>query len=873
MKSLPDKYNFVQTQLELQQAWQQENIYKFSWEFNGENSKSIELEDSANNLNFKQAGEEKRDEIFSIDTPPPTISGSLHMGHIFSYCHTDFITRYQRMKGKKVFYPMGFDNNGLPTERLVEKEYKIAAHNSDNKEFLRHCQDISKKNIKEFKELFNNIGLSVDWDLQYDTCNERCQYVSQKSFIELYNKGLIYRKESPVFWDPIDQTAIAQGEVEEKEFSSFMNYIDFSLKTNEESQLLPLTLTIATTRPELLAACVAIFFHPEDLKYKYLRRGQLKAIVPLFNYEIPIIADESVLIDKGTGLVMCCTFGDEMDINWWKKHNLPLRPIINRQGKILPPMDMELKGQGAEIFESLKGKKIPAAREIILEKLTEAGLLKGQEKINHNVKCAERSGAKLEIIMTPQWYINLLDYKQELLECASQINWFPAKMFVRIKQWIEGLKWDWCISRQRYLGVPIPVWYSKKDTTNSNNNCHNNCNNSHNNSNNNIILPKLEELPINPRKQAPKGFNREDLIAETDVLDTWATSSLTPEINNILNNSLNKSLLPMDLRPQAHEIIRTWAFYTIARSFLKDGEIPWKNIMISGWCLSEEREKMSKSKGNVISPLELMKTYGADVIRYWAASASLGADTAYSTNTFAIGKKLVNKLWNASRFVSQFIISEASADKISYPIDLWLIYELSNLIQKIETQFVNYNYSGAKELIEKFFWHEYCDNYLELVKARAYQQAGPGHESVLCALSLSLKIILKLFAPFLPFVTEEIYVSLYKEGSIHKRGSWPDNKNLLANNNQKNNQEKARNIPGREALEILAQVRELKSMKNLSIKHLLEEIKIIVPSEDLLNSLQEMSFDLKNACNIEKIIWQLDTELTKERIKIIVTEL
>lgn len=747
-------------------------------------------------FNFQKADKyrfspEEKGNIFSIDTPPPTISGSLHIGHVFSYCHTDFIARYQRMKGKNVFYPCGFDNNGLPTERLVEKTYKISANKTDRAEFLKLCEEISEQKMGEFRELFNRLELSVNWNLQYSTNDERCRAISQKSFVDLCSRGLIYRKLTPTFWDIVDQTAIAQAEVEEKEFESYMNYILFQTEDGEN-------ITIATTRPELLPSCVAIFFNPEDERYKYLNGKNV--IVPVSGNTVKIIPDDDVEISKGTGLVMCCTFGDEMDIKWAQKHNLDVIESIDRYGKI-------------KFFDN---KKVEEARKFVIEKLKSEGLLTKQDKIQHHVKCAERSGAKLEIIPTHQWYIKILDYKEELLEQARKITWLPHKMRIRIEQWIEGIKWDWCISRQRYLGVPIPVWYEKGTGK--------------------IIV--AENLPVDPKISPPPGYEIDEVIPEMSVLDTWATSSLTPQINNLM---IDDEFKPMDLRPQAHEIIRTWAFYTILRTFFGEKEIPWRNIMISGWCLAEDKTKMSKSKGNTIDPIRLLDQYGTDVVRYWAASASLGADTYFSENVFLIGKKLINKIRNSAKLIEQFVVKDANQAQITYPTDIWLLTELSSLIKEVESYFDNYDYSTAKNLVEKFFLQTYCDNYLELVKTRAYQNI-PGHDSAIHALSLSLNIILKFFAPFFPCITEEIYFNLFgNDNLIHDRGSWPNN-NLKVNTK----------IPGNELVLVLERVREFKSSKNLSIKSQIDSMKIMTSKL----GLKDMEDDIKNTCNVSNLLWE-----------------
>lgn len=820
MGRLADRYNFSQIADKCRQRWEAERVYKFS----------------------SQCGD-----VFSIDTPPPTISGSLHIGHVFSYCHTDFIARYQRMRGKNVFYAMGFDNNGLPTERLVEKSQKVKASTSDKKEFVELCESVSKRKIHEFRDLFDSIGLSVDWDFAYQTNSEECKRLSQESFLRLYKKGLIYRKKMPVLWDVIDQTATAQAEIEEKEFDSHMNYIVFSYEDSKgevdtekkrenvvtESTFLDSKgvenswkLEVATTRPELLSACVALLYNPSDERYKGLE-GKY-AITPIFYDRVPIIADPDVVIEKGTGLVMCCTFGDEMDIKWWQKYNLPLREAVDRYGKI----------------NALGGRKVEDARESILEKLKSEGRLVRQEKITHSVKCAERSGGKLEIISTDQWYISVLAHKEELKSKVREVEWLPEKMRIKIDQWIDGIKWDWCISRQRYLGVRVPVYHDQITGE--------------------ILLPDSSELPVEGNTIVKNGRK---YVQDTDVLDTWATSSLTPQINSSMMRKKPYSFddaspvvskieadvqpvsekyltfQPMSLRPQAHEIIRTWAFYTILRSYLEYGTVPWERIMISGWCLASDKSKMSKSKGNTIDPVRLIAEYGADVVRYWSASAGLGCDTCFSENVLSIGRKLVNKLWNAARLVEHFLVSKPEVARVDYPTDLWILSRLSEVIVGVGCALEKCDYFSAKNLLERFFLHEYCDNYLELVKSRAYKEV-PGQESVLHSLSLSFALILKLFAPFLPYVTDEIYSVLFPDdGSVHSRGKWPNEIQL----NRKIT------FSGDDLIKILTKVREFKSEQSISIRKEISLLEIKTASKDMV----EAEYDIRAATNSASIKWEM----------------
>ncbi|KAJ6644955.1 Valine--tRNA ligase [Pseudolycoriella hygida] len=547
---------------------------------------------------------EERENNFVVDTPPPTVSGQLHIGHVYSYTQVDFIVRFQRMIGKNIFYPMGFDDNGLPTERLVEKQKQVRAFNMDRQKFIDICREVVISEEEKFRCLFNQIALSVDWDLEYQTINPLSRKLSQMSFLDLIAKGEIYRNNQPILWDSVDGTALAQADIEDKERIALMNDIIFRTDNGNE-------IIIATTRPELLPACVAVFYHPMDQRYKHLQ-GHF-AITPLVGNKVPILSDELVQIDKGTGLVMCCTFGDALDITWWKTHNLPLKIIIDKKGHINLPSHLPL-------YEQLNGLKIKEARNKTVEILREEKLLVKQAEIMQTVKCAERSGAPLEILTTPQWFVHTIKHKDILMQRARELNWYPNNMRIKLESWISSIAWDWCISRQRYFGVPFPVWYSKRAGEEGK-----------------PLFADITQLPVDPLIDLPIGYLREEVEPDYDIMDTWATSSLSPQLNSYgISEKFNVDLerhnkiFPADLRPQAHEILRTWAFYTILKAQLHENKLPWQNIMVSGWCLASDRSKMSKSKGNIIVPEELLEQYGADVVRYWTSKSKLGADSAYS---------------------------------------------------------------------------------------------------------------------------------------------------------------------------------------------------------------------------------------------------
>lgn len=801
-----------------------------------------------------------RDESYVIDTPPPTVSGVLHMGHIFSYTQADFVARYQRMKGKNVFYPMGFDDNGLPTERLVEKTKKVKAHQvikeQGREAFIALCQSVVDDSLKQFRGLFEAVGLSVDWNQQYDTINPEVVKLSQMSFLDLVNKGHVERRMQPMLWDPVDQTAIAQAEVEDKEEASHMNHVTFFIDEIRKPNNMREEVTIATTRPELLAACVAVFYHPDDARYKHLE-GKT-AVTPLFGVKVPFLADEMVQPDKGTGLVMCCTFGDETDIHWWKTHKLPMRLVLNKYGKLCnlehvgkthPDTGEAWKSITHEVrlknfADMLNGKKATDARMLMIAQLQEYGLLVKQDAITHSVKIAERSGATLELLPTPQWFVKLLDKKEALKQRNRECAWHPTFMSVRMEQWIDGLKWDWCISRQRFFGVPFPVWYSKRPGEEGK-----------------PIYAHPDDLPVNPLISLPRGYKADEVDADPDVMDTWATSSISPQISSkgitdklCVDAKRHKKLFPADLRPQAHEIIRTWAFYTMVKAHLHEETIPWKNLMISGWCLASDKSKMSKSKGNVVEPLDLLKQHGADAVRYWASTSRLGADTAYTEDTVKVGRRLVTKLWNAAQFAAMHFEkaedhSSLAEDisRITHATDRWMLGKLSETLKAATRAFEEYEYADARQKIEDCFWKDWCDNYLELCKARIYaEEDSDDRRSAALTLRHGTRLFLLLFAPFVPFVTDELFSHLYaadylKHGSIHHRGSWPEAFDIAS---------EALLNAGDDVVAMLAAIRKLKAEKNLSVKYPLTAVQVeSLPQGIPSQALEELMADMLGAAN------------------------
>ncbi|MDO8628494.1 MAG: valine--tRNA ligase, partial [Nanoarchaeota archaeon] len=719
---------------------------------------------------------DKKKKLFTIDTPPPTVSGHMHLGHAFSYAQEDFIARYKRMQGYNVFYPFGTDDNGLPTERLVEKMKNVKGINMPRPEFVKLCYDTITEIKPAFIQPWKNLGMSCDFKNTYSTIDEHTQKISQQAFIELYHQGKVYQQEAPTMWCIECQTAIAQADLKDKEKDSMFNDIQFNIGKEP--------LMIATTRPELLPACVALFTHPDDKRYKkYLGKH---ATVPLCNYDIPILSDPEVNPEKGTGIMMVCTFGDATDVKWWKQYKLPLRAIITKDGTL-----NELAGNYA-------GMHLKQARKKILEDLKTQGLLKNQQNIKHTTNVHERCDTPIEFLKTKQWFTRILDNKEAWLEAGNKITWYPTFMKKRYEHWVEGLQWDWCISRQRFFGIPFPLWYCKK------------CGE--------IQLADIKDLPIDPLKDQPNKkchCGSKEYEPEKDVMDTWATSSVTPQIALSKNNiTLEK---PMDLRPQGQDIITTWAFYTIVKSLYLTKNIPWNNIAVSGYVVDPQGEKMSKSKGNVIDPVAIMEKFSADSLRYWAAGSKLGEDMSYQEKDLITGQKTVTKLWNAGLFSLQHLEGyQGEQPKKLSIMDEWLLEKLNTTIKECTDYFENYEYAKAKFAIDQFFWTTYCDNYLEIVKDRIYNTARTKEEkqSAQYTLHTALHTILKLFAPFLPYITEELYHQRFakeeKQKSIHQ-SEWPMINNNIA-------PQTPHTSVGDQFIVLLNSVRKYKAQNKLSMK-------------------------------------------------------
>jgi len=763
--------------------WEKEKIYKF-------NPKS-------------------KKKIYSIDTPPPyASSGHLHVGHALHYTQFEIIARVMRLLGREVYFPPCFDDNGLPTEKYVEEKLGINKAKTNRAEFRKLCLKESRK-VEEvyIDKVFKKLGHSYDWDLLYTTISPEAQQVAQTAFLKLVKKGDAYRKEEPTIWCPYHETALAQAEVEDLDRTTKLNYISFDVADSKDKVL------IATTRPEFLPACVGIFVNPNDKKNKKLVGKEL--IVPLFNYKVKVMEDEKVDSDFGTGIVMVCTFGDNTDIEWWKKHNLDLKSILNPNGTL------------NDLADEYSGMKLEEAREKMIADLKKLGKLEKQEPLQQTVGTCWRCNNPVEYIITKQWFIRTLKYKKDLIKQIRKVKWHPEFMRNRFENWTENLGWDWVISRQRYYGVPIPVWYCE------------NCNE--------VIFPDEKDLPIDPmdkKMKCPKC--KKEANPEKDVFDTWMTSSNTPEIASrwLENPEQYKKIAPMSLRPQAHDIIRTWAFYTALKSHLLFNRIPWENVMIGTFVLDSKGKGMHKSKGNAVWADELLEKYNVDAFRYWVGSAGTGSDLPFKEQELVAGQRFLTKLWNSSKFTIMNLKDyKNNQPKKLEEIDKYMLQKASEVLDNVKKHYESYNISAAKREAEHFFWHFFCDNYLEIVKKRVYNEKGDKKLSAQYVLYQSLLSVLKMMAPITCFLTEEIYQDYYKkfekDKSIHI-SSWPE---------LKIKQDKKLEANGNKFLDILSKIRQEKSIKQ---KPMNSEIILTLTKKNKLE-LKDLLEDLKDVTNAKEI--------------------
>ncbi len=815
----------------------------------------------------------RRAEVFSIDTPPPTVSGSLHVGHVFSYTHTDVIARFQRMRGKDVFYPMGWDDNGLPTERRVQNYYGVRCDPSlphdpgfqppekpgkhpisiSRPNFIELCNRLTTEDEKAFEHLWRYLGLSVDWSMTYATISPRAQRVSQVAFLHLLQRGLAYQLEAPTLWDVDFKTAVAQAELEDRELAGAYHRVRFAVGLprsasagSSQAQDPGRVVEIETTRPELIPACVALVAHPDDARYQDLFGHD--AITPLFGVRVPIKAHPLADPEKGSGLAMICTFGDITDVTWWRELSLPVRAVIQPDGTLRQvqwgtpgweTIDAERAGRS---YAPLAGLSAAKARTAIVEQLRGSGDLVGEPRpITHAVKFYEKGDRPLEIVTSRQWFIKTLDFREALLARGRELEWYPSYMRTRFENWTNGLNGDWCISRQRFFGVPFPVWYPID-------------------AEGRIVygrvLPAREDqLPADPSTDVPDGYRADQrgqpggFTGDPDVMDTWATSSLTPQIvcGWPDDPELFSQTFPMDLRPQAHDIIRTWLFDSVLRAHLEHGTLPWTHAAISGWVLDPDRKKMSKSKGNVVTPMALLEEHGSDGVRYWAASGRPGTDTTFDTNQMRVGRRLAIKLLNASRFA---LASAEPQGPITAAVDRAMLRNLATLVDEATRDLEGYDYARVLQRTEELFWR-FCDDYLELVKGRRYGEQGPeAAASANSTLVAALSVLLRLFAPFLPFVTEEVW-SWWKDGSVHT-SAWPSRGEL---DDLVGEDSEARRIADQRiydwATEVLFEVRKQRSEAKQPMRVAITKVTIKAPDAAVSQLMRHVEADLKAALRVK----------------------
>jgi valyl-tRNA synthetase len=789
----------------------------------------------------------ERADVYAIDTPPPTVSGSLHIGHVFSYTHTDTVARFQRMRGKAVFYPMGFDDNGLPTERRVQNLFGVRCDPSlpydpsweppakapkeavsiSRRNFVELCGRLTVEDEKSFEALWRRLGLSVDWGLTYTTIGEKARAVSQRAFLANLAAGQAYTAEAPTLWDIGFRTAVAQAELEDRERPGAYHRLRFHGPEGP--------VEIDTTRPELLPACVALVHHPGDPRFA----GLTSVRTPFFDVEVPVREHPLAAADKGTGIAMVCTFGDLADVTWWRDLALETRVVLGRDGRFLPDAPA---GVPIAAYQGLAGLTVNAARAEMVRVLRESGDLLGEPSpITHPVKFYERGDRPLEIVTSRQWFIRNGGrdprLREELLERGRELRWVPESMRHRYEHWVGGLTGDWLVSRQRFFGVAIPVWYpldanGEPDYDRP-------------------LLPDDAALPVDPSSDCPPGWSAEQrdvpggFTADPDVMDTWATSSLSPQIVTgwSTDPDLHARTYPMDLRPQGQEIIRTWLFSSVLRAGQLTGGLPWRRTVLNGWILDPDHKKISKSQGNAVeTPIQLLEQYGSDAVRYWAACGRPGADLAFEPAQLKVGRRLAMKLLNASRFALGLGAADALRQPVTEPLDRAMLGRLAEVVVTATAAFDDYQHTDALQATETFFW-TFCDDYIELVKNRAYAE-GPGGDSARAALATGLSVLVRLFAPFLPFVTEEIW-SWWRYGSVH-RSTWPTRYEL------------SRVAPESDpslldlAGEALRQVRRAKSDRKLSMKTDVPLAEALGPA-DLLDRLESIDGDFRAAARIGKL--------------------
>jgi valyl-tRNA synthetase len=805
------------------------------------------------NGTYRFDGSRARSDVYSIDTPPPTVSGSLHIGHVFSFTHTDIVARFQRMRGKDVFYPMGWDDNGLPTERRVQNYYGVRCDPSlpydqafrppdkppkqpisvSRPNFIELCNQLTAEDEKVFEQLWRHLGLSVDWTRTYATIGGAAQRASQASFLRLLKREIAYQLEAPTLWDIDFRTAVAQAELEDREQPGAYHRIRFALAGNPAEAGLH-SVEIETTRPELIPACVALVAHPDDSRYRPLFGRNV--VTPLFGASVPVKAHPLADPDKGSGIAMICTFGDLTDVTWWRELSLPVRAVIMANGAFRQiawgSAGWESRDAAAaqRAYDQLTNLSAAKARAKVVELLQQSGDLIGDPTpIMHPVKFYEKGDRPLEIITSRQWFIRTMEFREALLERGRELQWHPDYMRHRYENWVNGLTGDWCISRQRFFGVPFPVWYPVSAAGG--------LDYAH------PLVPDEARLPIDPSTDVPDGYTESQrgqpngFAGDPDIMDTWATSSLTPQVAGgwLEDPDLFSRVFPMDLRPQAHDIIRTWLFSTVLRAELEHQQLPWAHAAISGFVVDPDRKKMSKSKGNVVTPMALLEEHGSDGVRYWAANGRPGADTTFDPGQMKVGRRLATKILNASRFA--LLQTEPKGD-VTAPLDKAMLLSLARLVTFATRTLEEYDYTSALSEIEKSFWN-FCDDYIELVKARRYGDFGADSaSSANGALLVALETYLRLFAPYLPFVTDEVW-SWWRSGSVH-RAPWPTAEGL-----ERIAGEGAEARFYVDAQMANGEIRREKSLQGMKIK---TPVKVTIAGDaDMLNSLRKVELEIRSA--------------------------
>ena len=807
-----------------------------------------------------------RDQIYSIDTPPPTVSGSLHVGHVFSYTHTDIIARFQRMRGKEVFYPMGWDDNGLPTERRVQNYFGVRCDPSlpydptfvppekpekqaisvSRPNFIELCVKLTVEDEKVFEDLWRYLGLSVDWSMTYATIAPPAQRVSQMMFLRLLAKKLAYQVEAPTLWDVDFRTAVAQAELEDREQPGAYHKIHFRKLPgagSRESGIDPGYVAIETTRPELIPACVALVAHPDDARYQPLFGTEV--LTPIFGVKVPVLAHALADPEKGSGIAMICTFGDTTDVTWWRELKLPVRAIVQPNGALgrvtwgEPGWESADVARAQQAYDQLAGLSAKKAQAKMVELLRESGDLQGDPKpITHNVKFYEKGDRPLEIVTSRQWFIKTIDFRDQFIARGREIAWHPEYMQARYENWVNGLNGDWCVSRQRFFGVPFPVWYPlRADGTTDYSR---------------PLVPAESRLPIDPSTDVPDGYTAGQrgqpggFVGDPDVMDTWATSSVSPQLVSQWETDAEifTRTFPMDLRPQAHDIIRTWLFSSVVRAHFENESVPWTNAAISGWVLDPDRKKMSKSKGNVVTPLGLLQEYGSDGVRYWAARGGPGVDTAFDVGQMKIGRKLAMKVLNVAKFV---LAGDQPAGAVTEALDRGMLQNLAQLVDDATAELEQYEYAKALAKIESFFW-DFCDNYVEAAKSRRYGDFGPeAAASASTAMRLALSVLLRLLAPYLAFVCDEVW-SWSNRGSVH-RAPWPTRGELIAVSGT----DEAAQRSVRYLTEALNAIRKAKTDQKVSVGTPVQQV-TYVAGDEVATSLALVERDLKAACRTDGLV-------------------